>query len=396
MGSEAVRPDSVTDGPESRRNDRPDAGDRPETTGRSGANGSIGLGVVEPGAAEPGIAASGDVEPGDVEPGTGEPGDVEPGERGSRAGEEAAGGSGAGDCGGNGRASAPGITAAGSGEGWSWFASSGEGEPDVAQAVCVDGDVRTINLAALRPVAAAHPYPLLFSTVAGAHLYGFPARDSDVDLRGAHLLPAVQVVGLRHGPQTVERTWLHDEVRLDLVTYDVGKFFRLLLRHNGQVLEQLLSPLVVTSGPVHAELVALALGCLTRKLADHYRSLANSQWELYGQTGELKPLLYTFRALLTGIHVVRTGELVMHLPSLLELVAGPPPYVASLIEAKAAGEQKAGDAVPERLPGDVASLRAELELAEGDSPLPDHPSAEGALHDLLVRLRLEGTSAWSA
>ena len=116
------------------------------------------------------------------------------------------------------------------------------GRPDVSQAVCTDHDVRRINLTALRPVAAAHPFPLVFSSVSGAHLYGFPSTDSDIDLRGVYVLPAVQVVGLRHGPQTVERTWSHDGVQLDLVTYDVGKFFRLMLRRNGYVLEQLLSP----------------------------------------------------------------------------------------------------------------------------------------------------------
>ncbi len=31
-----------------------------------------------------------------------------------------------------------------------------------------------------------HPYPLLFATISGAHLYGFPSPDSDFDLRGAH------------------------------------------------------------------------------------------------------------------------------------------------------------------------------------------------------------------
>ena len=31
---------------------------------------------------------------------------------------------------------------------------------------------------------AAHPYPLLFATISGAHLYGFPSPDSDFDLRG--------------------------------------------------------------------------------------------------------------------------------------------------------------------------------------------------------------------
>ena len=29
----------------------------------------------------------------------------------------------------------------------------------------------------------------LFVTVSGAHLYGFPSPDSDIDLRGCHLMP---------------------------------------------------------------------------------------------------------------------------------------------------------------------------------------------------------------
>jgi len=36
---------------------------------------------------------------------------------------------------------------------------------------------------------AAQPQPLLFATISGAHLYGFPPPDSDFDLRGAHVLP---------------------------------------------------------------------------------------------------------------------------------------------------------------------------------------------------------------
>ncbi len=67
-------------------------------------------------------------------------------------------------------------------------------------------DMRTLDLPALRAVAAAHSYPLLFATVSGAHLYGFPSRNSAVDLRGAHLLPVEEVVGLRHGPETVVRS----------------------------------------------------------------------------------------------------------------------------------------------------------------------------------------------
>lgn len=106
---------------------------------------------------------------------------------------------------------------------------------------------------------------------------GADQRDSDVDIRGAHVLPAAEVVGLRQGPQTLSAMWTDDGVKLDLVTHDLAKFCRLLLRLNGYVLEQVVSPLIVTTGEVHAELVALAPACLTRHHAHHYRGFATTQ-----------------------------------------------------------------------------------------------------------------------
>ena len=106
---------------------------------------------------------------------------------------------------------------------------------------------------------AEHPYPLLFATISGAHLYGFPSPDSDYDLRGMHLLPLEEVVGLNPGNETVEKSGIHDGLEIDLVTHDAQKFFGLMLKKNGYVLEQLLSPLVVHTTPEHDELKALAL-----------------------------------------------------------------------------------------------------------------------------------------
>ena len=111
----------------------------------------------------------------------------------------------------------------------------------------------------VRAAAAGHPYPLLFATVSGAHLYGFRSADSDWDLRGVHILPFEQIVGLGPMKETVELA-RKDEIELDLVTHDVKKFMMLLLRPNGYVLEQLLSPIVVVSTPEHAELKELAQG----------------------------------------------------------------------------------------------------------------------------------------
>src|SRR5215470_5952894 len=96
----------------------------------------------------------------------------------------------------------------------------------------------------LHRIVAAQPYPLLFATISGAHLYGFPSPDSDFDLRGAHVLPLKEVVGLRTGPETIERSAVREGIEVDLVTHDVRKFFSLLLKKNGYVLEQVLSPLI--------------------------------------------------------------------------------------------------------------------------------------------------------
>jgi len=106
-----------------------------------------------------------------------------------------------------------------------------------------------------------HPYPLLFVTISGAHLYGFPSPDSDFDLRGVHLLPLAEVVGLKTGQETIEKSGVHDGLEIDLVTHDALKFFGLLLKKNGYVLEQVLSPLVVHTTPEHAELKEIAKTC---------------------------------------------------------------------------------------------------------------------------------------
>jgi predicted nucleotidyltransferase len=240
----------------------------------------------------------------------------------------------------------------------------------------------------LADVANAQPYPLIFSTVSGAHLYGFASVDSDVDLRGVHTLPAAEVVGLRSGPETLQHMGVRDGVELDLVTHDLAKFCRLLLKPNGYVAEQLLSPLVVSSGEVHRELIALAPALLTRRHVHHYRGFAATQWELYGRTGELKPALYTLRVLLTGIHLLRTGEVVADLGLLWD--GHDLPYVPELIAAKRLGEHAALDGLvdPARLAADVERLGATLTDAAEASPLPDQPSAADALHDLVVRVRL--------
>src|SRR4051812_7536124 len=224
----------------------------------------------------------------------------------------------------------------------------------------------------LADVARAQPYPLLFATISGAHLYGFPSPDSDFDLRGIHLLPLKEVVGLQTGPETIEKSGVHDGIEIDLVTHDAKKFFGLLLRKNGYVLEQVLSPLVIHTTPEHAELKEIAKNCITRHHAHHYLGFAETQWRLFqrDEPPRVKPLLYVYRVFLTGIHLMRTGDVEANLGRLNESFRLP--YIPELIERKVGGTEK-GRLEQADLgfhQQEYERLRAELETAYQESKLP--------------------------
>jgi len=242
----------------------------------------------------------------------------------------------------------------------------------------------------LHAIAAGQPYPLLFATVSGAHLYGFPSPDSDWDLRGVHVLPPAEVVGLKEGPDTLTIEEMRGDLELDLVTHDVKKFFGLLLRRNGYVLEQLFSPLVVVTTPEHDELKAIARGCVTRHHNHHYLGFAQTQWDLFAKESprRVKPLLYVYRVLLTGIHLMRTGEIEANLVRLNEdaRLAQIPDLVARKLAGPELATLEEGDVAFHE--AEIGRLRRALEEAGAASDLAEEPSARPALHDLLVRIRL--------
>lgn len=236
----------------------------------------------------------------------------------------------------------------------------------------------------------SHPFPLVFATISGAHLYGFPSPDSDFDLRGVHLLPLRTVISLDEGQQTVEKEGIYDGLEIDLVTHDAAKFFGLMLKRNGYVLEQLLSPLVVFTTPEHEELRAIAPSCITRHHAHHYLGFAATQWKLFEKESppRVKPLLYTFRVLLTGIHLMKTGEVQANLGVLNE--SAKLSYVDELLHRKRTGAEKGvlDGAEVELYRSEYERLTRELEGAYEESKLPEMPTGRDALNDLLIRLRL--------
>lgn len=247
-----------------------------------------------------------------------------------------------------------------------------------------------IDYPLLKRETANHPYPLLFATISGAHLYGFPSPDSDYDLRGAHILPKEEALGLLAKRETVEVSGIRDGIEIDCVTHDILKFFSLLLKRNGYVLEQLYSPLIVSATPEHEQLKQIARKCMTRHHVHHYLGFANTQWGLFEKESppRIKPLLYVYRVLLTGIHLLQTGEVEANLASLNE--GARLSFVPDLIARKTAGSEHEvlSDSEKAFHYREFQRWRAKLELAGNQSALPQSPNAQADLNDLLISLRL--------
>ncbi|HEX4608339.1 MAG TPA: nucleotidyltransferase domain-containing protein [Urbifossiella sp.] len=228
----------------------------------------------------------------------------------------------------------------------------------------------------------------LFWTVSGAHLYGFPSVDSDVDLRGAFAAPLASLVGLRRPAETLEPEGVFAGLETEAVAHEVGKYFRLLAKDNGYVLEQVFSPLIAHGADFLARLRPVAARCVTRGCFRHYRGFLQTQLRLLDKQAAVraKTLLYAYRVVLTGVHLLETGEVQAHLPTLNERFGLE--YVPDLIRRKAAAE--VGTLAGEDLAfhrAELARWETRLESAHAASRLPEAAPVD-ELDRFLVELRL--------
>ena len=202
-------------------------------------------------------------------------------------------------------------------------------------------------------------------------------------------MPLSEVLGLGIAHETIERkTGMLDTGQdVDIATHDLRKFVLLLLKGNGNVLEDVYSRLVIHTSPAHEELKRLGKGCITKQVANHYKGMAYNQQRRM-LNNEVKKWLHTYRCLLMGIHLMRTGILEMDLPTLATEYKQP--QVHTLILLKMQGL----DFVPDDVTADhVASLevlRERLDKEQEASTLTDKASDETRreLEQLVIRERL--------
>jgi predicted nucleotidyltransferase len=223
--------------------------------------------------------------------------------------------------------------------------------------------------------------------LSGAHAYGFPSPDSDLDLKAIHIDPTRRLLGLRPTSTPIERIEIVEGVELDYSSHELGMVLAGVLKGNGNFIERILGHLLVVTSPALAELRPLVQASLSQRVHRHYRGFAHNQRLEAEKTHRAKKVLYVLRTTLTGAHLLRTGQLVTDLTDLA------PVYdfdVTELLAAKSHAEKQAlTNAAYTRACVEMDRAFVTLDTAVAAATVPPAPpvDAESALEDWLVGQR---------
>ncbi len=222
--------------------------------------------------------------------------------------------------------------------------------------------------------------------LSGAHAYGFPSPDSDLDLKAVHIGPASLLLGLSPPALAFDRLEVIDGIELDYTSNELGELLKGILAGNGNYLERVLGEATLASSPEHAALRRLASRALCRRVHRHYAGFARNQLENARATPVVKKFLYVLRTALTGTHLLRTGELVADLTRLLDRYGFG--AARELIKAKKRGERvELGEYERERWLSESERALALLEPAHDESILPEEPPNRDQLEAWLLGVR---------
>lgn len=227
----------------------------------------------------------------------------------------------------------------------------------------------------------------LVIALSGAHAYGFPSPDSDLDLKSIHIETTARVLGLETATPHADRMEVVDGIEIDYTSNELKPVLLGVLQGNGNYIERILGALLPHSAPELADLQPLVQRALSRRLFRHYLGFGTSQLKAFhAGAGSTKKLLYVLRTALTGAHALRTGEIVTDLRELLD------PYGFSdarvLIDEKRAGERTVlPPELAERWSNEVTRAFDVLESTYRSSPLPEEPQGAADLEAWLLEQR---------
>jgi predicted nucleotidyltransferase len=174
--------------------------------------------------------------------------------------------------------------------------------------------------------------------LSGAHAYGFPSPDSDLDLKCVHIAPTHQLVGLETPTEPDDKIVTIDGVELDYGSNELAPVLRGVIRGNGNYLERILGELALGGDEaLLSQARELTQPIVSRRAIKHYAGFAAHQLKMFRDKPSAKYALYVLRLSATARHLLSTGEIVTDVTTLPDLV---PPETSELLAIKASGERE--------------------------------------------------------
>lgn len=222
--------------------------------------------------------------------------------------------------------------------------------------------------------------------LSGAHAYGFPSPDSDVDLKAIHIAKTHDLLGFRPPAQAVDRAEFVQDIEMDYTSNELAQALHGILKGNGNFLERVLGKTALVTIPLLADLQPLVKRSLSRRLHGHYGGFSRGQLREFQQKSTAKRALYVLRTALTGLHALRSGELVIDVTKLLdEYGLGD---ARSLIAVKLSGERAPlPDALRKAWENRLQQTIDALDQSVEKSLLPIDPPNVAELEAWLIEVR---------
>jgi predicted nucleotidyltransferase len=227
--------------------------------------------------------------------------------------------------------------------------------------------------------------PILVA-VSGAHAYGYANKSSPIELKGIHVEPTENLVGLNQPPRAY--SWIEEVegIRLDYSSAEIGQGFTRLLRGDGSILERVMAPRQLIKGEDLRRLQKVTRGVVCRRFYSYYKNFAkgvNRDYEI-GEGRSTHHILGVYRTALTGVHLLKTGAVEVDLMTLArkyrlsriqELVDSYRKQVNSVLDSSSPWINR------------IVKLHALLEEAIETTKLPIDPDNPGGVEDYLLDMR---------
>jgi hypothetical protein len=228
---------------------------------------------------------------------------------------------------------------------------------------------------------------VLLLGISGSHMWGLDRPDSDVDIRGIYIKPLKQVLSLTPGRDTIEAT-LHD--RYDIQLYEIGKALTMLNNNNGNLVELILSPTIFYH-PLDIMFDKIAMQYVTKELFYYYRGYYESQRKRASLNRGGKALLYTYREIMQGIYLMRTGKIINNFVQLkhqYKTTIGDYPELVDKYSDRSLWGRYLDDVELLQVKHDWDILSQMLEMERNESKLPEKYDGTAELIELLYSTRM--------